>query len=62
VPGGHRRLRLLLREGRWSLLIAGWIAMWRPLEIIFYEWWPLARQGRILSQPGQASVQVLASS
>jgi hypothetical protein len=30
----------VLRE---SLLIGGWVAMWRPLEIYLYDWWPLSR-------------------
>lgn len=34
----------LLRE---SLTIAGWVAMWRPLEIYLYEWWPVRRQARM---------------
>ncbi len=28
----------ILRE---SLLIGGWVAMWRPLQIFLYDWWPL---------------------
>jgi hypothetical protein len=24
-----------------SLLIGGWVAMWRPLEVFLYEWWPI---------------------
>jgi len=31
-------LPIVLREG---LIIAGWVAMWRPMEIFLYEWWPL---------------------
>jgi hypothetical protein len=35
--------------GRWdygeilghSLLIGGWVALWRPFEIFLYEWWPI---------------------
>jgi hypothetical protein len=26
-----------------GLLIVGWVAMWRPLEIFLYDWWPLRR-------------------
>ncbi len=26
-----------------SLLILGWVANWRPLEIFLYDWWPLVR-------------------
>jgi hypothetical protein len=38
----------VLDEG---LLIVGWVALWRPLEIALYDWWPLwrvARRNRIL--------------
>ncbi len=28
----------VLREG---LVIAGWVAMWRPVEALLYDWWPL---------------------
>jgi hypothetical protein len=27
-----------------SMLIVGWVAMWRPLEIFLYEWWPIRRR------------------
>lgn len=28
----------ILQEG---LLILGWVAMWRPLQIFLYDWWPI---------------------
>ena len=34
----------LLRE---SLTIGGWVAMWRPLQIFLYDWWPLLRMGHV---------------
>lgn len=33
----------LLREGS---LIVGWVAMWRPIEIFLYDWWPIVRERR----------------
>jgi len=30
---------------RESLLIIGWVAMWRPVQIFLYDWWPI--KGRI---------------
>lgn len=30
-----------------SLQIAGWVAMWHPMEVYLYGWWPLRRNGRI---------------
>jgi hypothetical protein len=46
----------LLRE---SLLIGGWVAMWRPLEIYFYLWWPLFRKGRIREKLSRMPVEVV---
>lgn len=28
----------ILQEG---LLISGWVAMWRPIQIFLYDWWPV---------------------
>lgn len=41
-----------------SLLIGGWVAMWRPMQIYLYEWWPIVRRGRIYRNLGRASVHV----
>ncbi len=30
---------------RESLTIIGWVAMWRPIQMLLYDWWPL--RGRI---------------
>ena len=27
-----------------SLIISGWVALWRPLEIFLYDWWPDPRR------------------
>lgn len=45
----------LLKE---SLLIGGWVAMWRPMQILLYGWWPIVRKGRIYRNLGRASVHV----
>jgi hypothetical protein len=44
-----------------SLLIGGWVAMWRPMQIFLYEWWPLVRRGRIYRKLTQARVHVVAA-
>jgi hypothetical protein len=38
------RVGVVLRE---SLLIGGWVAMWRPIEIFLYEWWPIRAEARL---------------
>ncbi len=37
-------LRRFLGEG---FLIAGWVSLWHPIEVLLYEWWPLSRENRI---------------
>jgi len=46
---------IVLREG---LIIAGWVAMWRPMEIFLYEWWPLLRKGRLYQKLSRMHVEV----
>ena len=41
-----------------GLTIVGWVAMWRPLEIYLYEWWPLRRRGQILEKLSRMRVEV----
>jgi len=46
----------VLRE---SLTIAGWVAMWRPMQIYLYDWWPLRRRGRIYTKLSHMQVEVV---
>ena len=46
----------IIRE---SLLIGGWVAMWRPLEIFLYEWWPIRAQARLYDRLSKMTVRVL---
>jgi hypothetical protein len=48
----------ILQEG---LLILGWVAMWRPLQIFLYEWWPLRHRGRVFNKLAKMPVEILAS-
>jgi len=43
-----------------GLIILGWVANWRPVEIFLYDWWPLARRRRLYRRLGIAAVQVVA--
>ena len=44
---------------RESLTIAGWVAMWRPMEIYLYDWWPLRNRGRIYTNLSRMPVEVI---
>jgi hypothetical protein len=48
-----------LRILRESLTIGGWVAMWRPMQVFLYEWWPLLRRSRIYRHLGAAQVRVV---
>lgn len=44
---------------RESLTIAGWVAMWRPMQIYLYDWWPLRRRGRVFRKLSRMPVEVV---
>ena len=43
LPDESTAMRIL-GEG---LLIVGWVAMWGPIDIFLYGWWPIARRMRL---------------
>ncbi len=44
---------------RTSLTIGGWVAMWRPLEIYLYDWWPLRDELRLLERLAHMPVRLV---
>lgn len=42
-----------------SIVIGAWVALWRPIEIFFYDWWPILREARLFDRLGTMEVQVL---
>ena len=50
------RFGSIIRE---SLLIGGWVAMWRPLEIFLYEWWPIRAEARLYDRLSNMIVRVV---
>lgn len=41
-----------------SLTIAGWVAMWKPMQTYLYDWWPVRRQRTVFRKLGVMPVQV----
>ena len=41
-----------------SLSIVGWVAMWRPLEIYLYDWWPVRGEVRLLRRLARMRVRL----
>lgn len=50
-----QRLGELFREG---LVICGWVAMWRPLEIFLYGWWPIRTEAKLFDRLSAMPVRI----
>jgi hypothetical protein len=55
ATAGDSYLARFFYEG---LIIIGWVANWRPIEIFLYDWWPLRRQVALYARLAQAKVEV----
>jgi hypothetical protein len=44
-----------MREG---LIILGWVANWRPIEIFLYDWWPMSRQCDLYRRLAKAEIRL----
>ncbi len=45
----------ILDEG---LLIVGWVAMWGPLDVFLYGWWPIAGRRRLFADLARLEVEL----
>jgi hypothetical protein len=45
----------ILQEG---LLIGGWVAMWRPMEIFLYDWWPIRAEAALADRLSVMPVRI----
>ena len=52
---GERRVGEILRE---SLLIGGWVAMWRPMEIFLYDGWQIRADARLADRLSAMPVRI----
>jgi hypothetical protein len=41
-----------------SVVIGGWVALWYPLNIFLYDWWPIRAEARLFDRLGQMDVQL----
>lgn len=41
-----------------GLVILGWVALWRPMEIFLYDWWPLLSDRRLYRHLATAEIVV----
>jgi len=52
---GAGYLARFVEEG---LIILGWVANWKPIEIFLYDWWPLVRQRNLYRRLAAATVEL----
>jgi hypothetical protein len=41
-----------------GLLILGWVAIWRPMEMLLYDWWPITRRGNTYRRLAEIEVEL----
>lgn len=46
-----------LSEG---LMVIGWVAMWRPVQIFLYDWWPIRKDMEVYRRLSRVRVEVRA--
>lgn len=56
---GEGEIGRYLDEG---LIILGWVANWKPLEIFLYEWWPIAQRRNLYRRLANAGVELRSES
>jgi hypothetical protein len=44
-----------------GLIIVGWVANWRPIEIFLYDWWPILQRRRLFLRLAEAPVELKAN-
>jgi hypothetical protein len=54
---GDEPLARFFSEG---LIILGWVANWRPIEIFLYDWWPLVQRRQLYLRIASAPIEVRA--
>lgn len=47
-------LREALRDG---VTVLGWVANWRPVELLFYDWWPIRAERNLFRRLTAATVE-----
>ena len=44
---------------RESFIILGWVALWRPLDLLLYDWYPVKRKMGLFRRLEKSNVQVI---
>lgn len=55
LAGSDNTFASISREG---LIIIGWVAMWRPIDIFLYSWWPIRGEIRLYQRIARLDIEV----
>ncbi len=55
---GSQGWQAAAREG---LTVLGWVALWKPLDILLYRWWPLLRRRRLFQRLAVMAIEIRAA-
>lgn len=55
----YQRYVTLVQE---TVVIGGWVALWHPINIFLYEWWPIRAEARLLDRLSQMDVSLCGAS
>lgn len=55
LSAGDATVHQIVAEG---LLISGWVAMWRPIQVFLYDWWPIRRNCRLYGKLARLPVEL----
>jgi hypothetical protein len=44
-----------------SIVIGAWVALWRPMEIFLYDWWPILGEARLYDRLSVMRIEVVAA-
>lgn len=42
-----------------SLHVIGWVAMWKPINLFLFEWWPIRDKIKLLTRLSQIKVEII---
>jgi hypothetical protein len=55
---GNERYASLIED---SLVIGSWVALWRPLEIFLYDWWPIRAEAKLFDRLSLMQVRMVSA-
>lgn len=52
----ENKIAMFIRE---SFIVLGWVALWRPMELLLYDWYPIKRDINLFRRLEQSNVKVI---